>query len=373
MEVPLVDLKASLEPIRDELFKGFEQVLEGMNLFLGENVQRFEEEFTTFCEAEHGIAVSNGTDAIFAALSALGIGPGDEVIVPSHTFFASVEAVVHTGATPVLADIDPETMTLAPASVAEAIGPATRAILPVHLNGHPADMDPILELAREHDAFVVEDCAQAHGARYKGRRCGTMGDAAAFSFYFTKNLGAFGEGGFVLAGNEDVAEAVRELRHHGHVSKFEHGRIGYNLRPDELQAVVLRLKLRHLEENNRQRAAVAERYAERLDGLVRLPGRREDCEHVYHLFPIRVRDRDALRDYLWDKGVGTGIHYKIPAHQQPAMRDVHHRRTDLAVTEETCPLLLSLPMYPELRDEQVDYVAEQVRAYLDELPAASRA
>jgi len=370
MKVPLVDLRASLEPIRAELLAGFGQILDGMNLFLAEHVQRFEQEFTAFCEAEHGVAVANGTDAIFVALEALGVGAGDEVIVPSHTFFATIAAVVHTGATPVLVDIEPETMTIDPRRVAEAVSPKTRAIVPVHLNGHPADMDPILALARARGLFVVEDCAQAHGARYKGRRCGSLGDAAAFSFYFTKNLGAFGECGFVTLKDANVAEIVRQLRHHGHTSKFEHGRVGYNLRPDELQALVLRLKLRDLEANNQRRAAVARRYAEQLGPRVHLPGRRADCEPVHHLFPIRVPRRDELRAHLEERGIGTGIHYKIPAHLQPALRTHPHRVLPCPVTEATCGELVSLPMYPELTVEQIDYVAGHVRAFLEPAPAA---
>lgn len=371
MKVPLVDLRASLEPIRAELLSGIEAILDGMGLFLGEHVQRLEQEFTAFCEAEHGVAVSNGTDAIFVALKALGVGPGDEVITPAHTFFATIAAIAHTGATPVLVDIEPETMTIDPERAAAAVGPQTRAIVPVHLNGHPADMDPLLELARAHGLFVVEDCAQAHGARYKGRRCGSLGDAAAFSFYFTKNLGAFGECGFVTLQRAETAQIVRELRHHGHTSKFEHGRIGYNLRPDEIQALVLRLKLRHLEENNRRRAAVARRYAERLGPRVRLPGRRADCEPVHHLFPIRVPRRDELRTFLEEHGIATGIHYKIPAHRQAALREHPHRLTPLPVTDETCERLVSLPMYPELGEEQIDHVASNVRAFLERLPAAA--
>lgn len=371
MKVPLVDLRASLAPIRAELLRGIEEILDGMGLFLGEHVQRLEQEFTAFCEAEHGVAVSNGTDAIFVALEALGVGPGDEVIAPAHTFFATIAAIAHTGATPVLVDIESETMTIDPARVAAAVGPKTRALVPVHLNGHPADMDPLLALAREHGLVVVEDCAQAHGARYKGRRCGSMGDAGAFSFYFTKNLGAFGECGFVTLRDARTAQVVRELRHHGHTSKFEHGRIGYNLRPDEIQALVLRLKLRHLEENNRRRAAVARRYAERLGQRVRLPGQRPGCEPVHHLFPIRVPQRDELRAYLEEQGIGTGIHYKIPAHLQPALREHPHRLTPMPVTEETCAQLLSLPMYPELTEEQIEHVAGHVRAFLDRLPAAA--
>jgi dTDP-4-amino-4,6-dideoxygalactose transaminase len=372
MKVPLVDLRASLEPIRAELLRGVEEILDGMGLFLGQHVQRLEQEFTAFCEAQHGVAVSNGTDAISVALRALGVGPGHEVIAPAHTFFATIAAIAHTGATPVLVDIEPETMTIDPRCVVAAVGPATRAIVPVHLNGHPVDMDPILALARERGLLVVEDCAQAHGARYKGRRCGSLGDAAAFSFYFTKNLGAFGECGFVTLRDAGAAQIVRELRHHGHTSKFEHGRIGYNLRPDEIQALVLRLKLRHLEANNARRRAVARRYAERLGPLVRLPGQRGDCEPVHHLFPIRVPRRDELREHLEQRGIGTGIHYKIPAHRQAALRGHPHRLTPLSVTDETCERLVSLPMYPELTHEQIDYVASEVRAFLERLPAAAR-
>jgi dTDP-4-amino-4,6-dideoxygalactose transaminase len=364
----LVDLRASLEPIRAELLAGFAEILDGMGLFLGEHVQRFEQEFTDYCEAEHGLAVANGTDAIFVALAALGVGPGDEVIVPSHTFFATIAAVVHAGATPVLVDVEPETMTIDPACVAEAVSPKTRAIVPVHLNGHPADMDPILALARAHGLLVIEDCAQAHGARYKGRRCGSLGDAAAFSFYFTKNLGAFGECGFVTLKDARAAQVVRELRHHGHTSKFEHGRIGYNLRPDELQALVLRLKLRHLDANNARRAVAAARYAERLGPLVRLPGRRADSQPVHHLFPIRVARRDELRAHLEQRGIGTGIHYKIPGHLQPALRTVPHRALPCPVSEATCAALVSLPMYPELGDAAIDHVAASVRAFVEDQP-----
>jgi dTDP-4-amino-4,6-dideoxygalactose transaminase len=368
--VPLVDLRASLEPIRSELMQDLARVLDGMQLFLGEHVRRFEREFTAFCEANHGLAVSNGTDAIFVALEALGVGPGDEVIVPAHTFFATIAAVVHTGATPVLVDVEPETMTIDPARAAEAVGPATRAIVPVHLYGHPADMDPLLALARERRLLVVEDCAQAHGARYKGRRCGSMGDAGAFSFYFTKNLGAFGECGFVTLREADTARVVGELRHHGHVSKFEHGRVGYNLRPDELQCLVLCAKLAHLEANNARRRAVAARYAERLGPSVRLPGKRADCEPVHHLFPIRAPRRDELREYLLENGIETGIHYKVPAHLQPALRAHRHRAMPMPVTEATCPRLVSLPMFPELSAEQIDHVATHVRRFLERHTAA---
>jgi len=365
MKVPLVDLRATLAPIKDEFFEHFEAILNGMNLFLGPNVQEFETEFVQFCEVEYGIGVSNGTDALSVALRALGIGRGDEVILPSHTFFASIGAVVHTGATPVLVDIERETMTIDPDKIPAAVTDHTRAIMPVHLYGHPAEMDTILEIAREHKLYVVEDCAQAHGARYKGRRCGSMGDAAGFSFYFTKNLGAYGEGGFVTTRHADVAERVRQFRHQGHVSKFEHGRIGYNLRMDEIQALVLRLKLRYLEENNRRRVAIAGRYDQLLANTgIKLLRPRPDCEVVYHLYPLRVENRDVLQEYLARQDIGTGIHYKIPGHKQPALKGHPHRADDMSVTEETCKTLLSIPMYPELDEEQIEYVAGHIRSFV---------
>ena len=367
MRVPLVDLRATLEPIKAQLFEQFESILDGMQLFLGPNVEAFEGEFARYCEVPHGIGVSSGTDALSVALRALGIGPGDEVIAPSHTFFATIEAIMHVGATPVLVDIEPGTFTIDPQQIGPALAAASRAIMPVHLYGQPADMDPILEIARTHGLRVIEDCAQAHGARYKGRRCGSMGDAAGFSFYFTKNLGAFGEAGFVTTPDADLADAVRRLRHHGHASKFEHACVGYNLRIDELQAAVLRLKLPRLKANNQRRAAIARRYDELFaDTEVDVLSRRPDCQQVYHLYPICTEDRDGLRDHLESKGIGTGIHYKIPGHQQPALRDQPHRCLPCPVTEQACRKLLSIPMYPELTDEQVDTIAGHVRSFIDD-------
>jgi len=365
MKVPLVDLRAGLKPIKDELFAEFDHVLSRMELFLGRNVTMFEREFADFCQVEHGIGVSSGTDALSVALRALEIGPGDEVIVPSHTFFATIEAIVHTGATPVMVDIEPATMTVDPDRIAAAVSGLTRAILAVHLYGHPADMDPILAIARDRGLRVIEDCAQAHGARYKGRRCGSIGDAAAFSFYFTKNLGAYGEGGFVTTKNPEVAERIRLYRNHGHVSKFEHARIGFNLRLDELQAAVLRLKLRHLDENNRRRLAIARRYdALFADTPIRTLTPQPDCEPVYHLYPLLADDRDALNTYLQDEGIGTGIHYKIPGHRQPALQGHPHRCDDCPVTEDVCRSLVSIPMYPELTDAQVEFVADRVKTFM---------
>ena len=366
LRVPLVDLRASYRRIREELLPELDAALGGMQLFLGPNVQQLERDFAAFCEAPHGVGVSSGTDALWAALQALEIGSGDEVIVPSHTFFASVEAVVRAGAVPVLVDVEPDTLTLDPAALEPALSATTRAILPVHLYGHPADMEPILALAREYDLRVVEDAAQAHGARYRGRRCGGLGDAGCFSFYFTKNLGAFGEGGFVTCSDAEVDERLRLLRDHGRKSRFEHALMGANLRLDELQAVVLRLKLRQLDADNASRRRLAARYGERFAGSrVRTLATRPDCEPVHHVFPIRVAERDALRAHLRERGVETGIHYAVPAHLQPALRRHAHRVLDPKRTEAACGELLSLPMYPELADEQLDYVAEQVLAFTE--------
>jgi dTDP-4-amino-4,6-dideoxygalactose transaminase len=362
MFVPLVDLRAALRPIKEELFGQLGSILDGMELHLGPNVQAFEQEFASYCQVEHGVAVSSGTDALYAALRACGIGPGDEVIAPSLTFFATIEAIIHTGAVPVLVDVDPMTLTIDSAAVGAAITPATKAILPVHLYGHPADMDAINGIAQEYRLRVIEDAAQAHGARYKGRLCGSMGHVGCFSFYFTKNLGAIGEGGFVTTSDPEIAGRIRLLRNHGHVSKSEHAVVGHNFRMDELQAAVLRLKLRYLDQANQRRREIADRYRERLPGNdLWMLGCRDDCDCIYHVFPIRSRLRDELRCHLDANAIGTGIHYKIPGHRQAALRDHPHRVVGaMQVTDAACRELLSIPMYPDLTDEQVDYVAYHV-------------
>ena len=360
VQVPLVDLRAAFEPIEERVFAEWRSVLEGMQLFQGPHLTALESEFATYVGAEHGLALSNGTDALFAALRACGVGPGDEVIAPSHTFFATIEAIAHCGATPVLADVEPDTLTLDPGAVADLVGERTRAIVPVHLYGQAADMDPLLALARERGLRVVEDAAQAHGARYKGRPCGSLGDAASFSFYFTKNLGGVGEGGFVATGDAEVAERVSLLRHHGHRSKFEHAIIGHNLRMDELHAVVLRAKLERLDEGQRtppRRRRPLRRPLRGRSGAGAGASRSQRAR--LPLLAIRVDDRDGLVAFLAERGVGTGIHYKTPGHLQPAMQTLAHRTGKLENTEQACREICSLPMYPELRDEQIEYVAEQ--------------
>ena len=365
MNVPLVDLRAAFAPVKEQVFREFESILDGMQLFNGPNTVAFEEEFAAYCGAAHGIGLSNGTDALFAALLACDIGPGDEVIAPAHTFFATIEAIIHTGATPVLADVERDTLTIDPAAVRALVTDRTRAIVPVHLYGQCADMDPLLELARERGLRVVEDAAQAHGARYKGRTAGSLGDAASFSFYFTKNLGGVGEGGFVTTSDARIAEQVRLLRHHGHVSKFEHAIVGYNLRLDELQAAVLRAKLPGLDAGNAERRAHAAHYGRLFAAsAVQVPVCRPGNEHVYHVYAIRTPRRDELAEHLAQRGVGTGIHYKNPGHLQPALRHHPHRAGDMKVTVEACRELISLPMYPQLTAEQIEYVAAQVLEFV---------
>jgi dTDP-4-amino-4,6-dideoxygalactose transaminase len=365
VKIPLVDLRASIEPIREEVLAAFATVLDGMELLLGENVQAFEREFAAFCEVPGAVGVSSGTDALYAALRACEVGAGDEVVVPALTFFATIEAVIHAGATPVMVDVDPETLTLDPGAVRDAISDRTRAIVPVHLYGVPVEMGPILALAAERGLRVVEDAAQAHGARDAGRRCGSYGDAAAFSFYFTKNLGALGEAGIVTSGDAEICKRIRLLRHHGHSSKFRHELVGHNLRLDELQAAVLRIKLRRLDEAVARRRMLARRYDAHFQGSpVALLRPRAHCEPAYHLYPIRVEQRDELIAYLKEQDIETGIHYRVPGHHQPALRDREHRCGPLPVTEEACRTLVSLPLYPELREDQLDFVAEHVLEFL---------
>jgi len=296
------------------------------------------------------------------------------VIVPALTFFATVEAILHTGASPVFVDVEPARLGLDVEQVRAAIGPTTKAIVPVHLYGHPVAMDEVLVLANEHALRVVEDAAQAHGARHRGRRCGAIGDVGCFSFYVTKNLAALGEGGFVTTNDATLAERVRLLRHHGHVSKFEHAVAGWNLRMDELQAAVLRVRLPRLDAGNARRRAIAARYRAAFAGTPvseLVPG--DEAEAVHHVHPVRVAERDALRAWLAERGVETGIHYAVPCHRQPALRGRPHRsQGSLPVTEAACRELLSLPIYPELGDEQVEMVIAAVLAFLESRPALRR-
>src|SRR5512138_1658037 len=317
MSIPLVDLHAQYVPLKDEIFAGMEKVFESMHLFLGENVQALEKEFAEFCGAKYGIGVSDGTAALQTILRAMDIGPGDEVITVSHTFIATAEAIVLAGATPVFVDVVPDTCLMDVAQVEAKITPRTKAILPVHLYGQIVDMDPLMEIAARHGLKVIEDACQAHGATYKGRRAGSLGDAAGFSFYYSKNLGALGEGGFITTSDPEIYRKARMIRDHGSERRYYHDLSGFNGRLDEIQAVVLRAKLPHLHEYNQLRRQHAQRYAELLAGSPALPpSEHPENQHIYHMYVIQAPDRDELQTWLKECGIGTGIHYPVPIHLQ---------------------------------------------------------
>ncbi|CAN5121520.1 DegT/DnrJ/EryC1/StrS family aminotransferase [soil metagenome] len=368
-EIPLVDLRAQYATIRDEVRAAIDEVLDGMQLTVGPNVRAFDQEFAAFCGTRHAIGVGSGTDALQLALRSLGVSGGDEVITVSHTFFATVEAIIYANARPVLVDIDPRTFNVDVAAVAAAITPRTKAIMPVHLYGRTADMRQILELAREKGITVVEDACQAHGAMLdmEGRRAGGVGAAGCFSFYCSKNLGAYGEAGSIVTNDDSLAEELRSLREHGQSTRYYHPIVGYNARLDEIQAAILRIKLRRLPEWTARRIAIARRYDAALaDSGAILPELPAEGRHVFHCYVIRVPDgrRDGLRDALAERGIGTGIHYPVPIHLQQAATFLGYRKGDLQVTEMVAREVLSLPMYPELSDDQVETVAGAVRAYL---------
>lgn len=364
MNVPFVDLKKQYAPLKQEIFAGFEKVLDSMQLFLGENVQTLEKDFAQYSGAAYGIGVSDGTAALQIILRAMGVGPGDEVITVAHTFIASAEAIMLTGAKPVFVDIDPNTWLMDVSQVEGKITSNTKAILPVHLYGQTVDMDPLMEIAKRHKLWVVEDACQAHGAEYKGRKAGSLGDAAGFSFYFSKNLGAYGEGGFISTNNEDLAKKIRMIRDHGSGVRYHHDMLGFNGRLDELQAVVLRVKLKHLPEWNVLRRAHAKQYNQLLSGLkVTTPFEKAENSHVYHLYVIRTENRDELQNFLKSKGIFTGIHYPIPLHLQNSMAYLGYKKGDFPVTEAVTSDILSLPMYADLEEEQVKYVVEMVAEF----------
>lgn len=368
IRIPLVDLRAQYEPLKEEIHDAWDEILSGMRLFLGPNVQAFEGEFANFCDVQHAIGVNDGTNALHLALRALGIGEGDEVITVSHTFIATAEAILLAGAKPVFIDIDPTTYTMDPARIEAAITPRTKAILPVHLYGQMVDMDPILEIARGHNLATIEDACQAHGATYKGRKAGNIGDIGCFSFYFSKNLGAFGEGGMVTTNHPELADRVRMMRDHGSNVRYHHELLGWNARPDELQAAVLRIKLSHLDEWNELRRERAEEYKRLLTGSdMVLPEVLPGNEHVFHLFVVRTAERDQVRSILQEKGIGTGIHYPVPIHMQKPFLDYAPTPGNLPVTESIADEIISLPMYPELTNEQVVAVGEAMLSAINEI------
>lgn len=363
MTIEFFPMRQSLERHRRELDEAFDRVLRSGWLILGREVEAFEQEFAAYCGAAHCVAVGNGLDALAIALRAQGVAPGDEVIVPGHTFIASWLAVSQVGAVPVPADVDPVSCNIDPTSVAAAITPRTVAVMPVHLYGNPAAMDAINMVAARHGLFVLEDAAQAHGAVYRSRRAGSLGHAAGFSFYPTKNLGALGDGGAIVTGDAALAERARRYRNYGSSGKYVHEAAGANSRLDELQAAFLRARLRHLDAENARRRTIAAMYCDRLAGIagLALPRAAPDAEPVYHLFVVRSPDRDALAAGLEANGIGTMVHYPRPPHRQPAFAD-HALRMPLPVTEALAAEVLSLPMWPAMTEADVERIAASVRA-----------
>jgi dTDP-4-amino-4,6-dideoxygalactose transaminase len=360
--IPFVDLKAQYRSIKPEIAQAIDAVLESCHFVLGPEVAAFEQEFAAFCGARFAIGVNTGTSAIHLAMLAAGIGPGDEVITTPHTFVATAAAVLYAGAQPVFVDIDPVSFNMDVDQIEAAITPRTKAILPVHLYGQMADMDPIMEIARRRNLLVIEDACQAHGAEYKGRRAGSIGDIGCFSFYPGKNLGAYGEGGAVTTNDLEVARKIRMLRDWGTERKYYHEIQGYNYRLEEIQAAILRVKLRHLEEWTEARRANARRYDELLaGGPVGAPAQMDYARHVYHIYAVRTADREPLMAFLKEQGVATGIHYPIPVHRQPAYAELGYQEGDFPHAERAAREVLSLPMYAELTGEQVALVVAAVK------------
>jgi dTDP-4-amino-4,6-dideoxygalactose transaminase len=365
MAIPLVDLKAQYRTIKPEIDAAVARILENTSFILGSEVSTFEQSFAAYCEARHAVGVSSGTAALQLALMALGIGPGDEVITTPFTFIATAAAISHVGATPVMADIVEATYNLDPAKVEAAITPRTRAILPVHLYGQPVEMDALLEIARAHKLYVIEDACQAVGATYKGRKVGGLGDVSCFSFYPSKNLGAAGDGGMLVTNDEAVADRVQKLRDHGRTSHYGHSLIGFTYRLDAMQAAILAVKLKYLDGWNEARRGVAAQYNSLLQGkgLV-TPVEAEGCHSVYHVYALRAPRRDQLLEHLRAKGIGAGVHYPLPVHLQPAYASLGVAAGAMPVSEAVAQDVISLPIYPEMTPAQVAEVAGEVSAFL---------
>ncbi len=362
--IPFIDLKREYAEISEEINQAIQGVLENGWFILGEEVKRFEQEFSRYIGTKYAIGVNSGSDALFLGLKALGIGKGDEVITVSHTFISTVDAIVRNGAKPVFVDIDAYTYCIDITKIEERITKRTRVLLPVHLYGHPADMQPLMEIAKKHRLFVIEDACQAHGAEYKGKKLGSLGDIGCFSFYPVKNLGAYGDGGMVVTRNQGVATRLRMLRNCGQSQKYYHDFVGVNSRLDEIQAAILRVKLKHLDEWNERRRKAAKIYDRLLrDAGVIIPVEKKYAKHVYHLYVIRDKKRDRLQQRLLANGIQTQIHYPIPVHKQKAYAELGHA-AKLPVTERICNEILSLPMHPFFREDEIQAIVERCKECL---------
>jgi len=368
--IPLVDLKTQYHNLKSDIDAAIARVLENTQFALGPAVESFERDFSSYCGTTQTVAVNSGTSALHLALLAVGVRPGDEVITVPFTFVATVAAIEYAGARPVFVDIDPEYHTMDPAALERAITPRTRAVVPVHLFGQPADMGPIVEIARRRKLAVIEDACQAHGADDQGRRAGSIGDVGCFSFYPGKNLGAYGEGGAAVTNHGPYAEKMRLMRSWGEKTRYEHSIRGFNYRMDGIQGAVLGVKLRHLEQWTETRRRLAASYGRLLGGTVaRTPTERPGVRHVYHLYVVRLGQRDAWRAHLLQRGIQSGLHYPIPLHLQPAYRDLGYSAGDFPVAETVAGEVLSLPLFPEMTDAQQEEVSGVLRAGL---PADAR-
>jgi dTDP-4-amino-4,6-dideoxygalactose transaminase len=365
--IPFVDLKSQYNSIKDEINTAVLKVLESTQFILGDEVVALEQEFAAYCSAEQGVALNTGTSALHLALLAAGIGAGDEVITVPFTFVATVAAIAYTGATPVFVDIDPVSYTMDVNQIEKAITAKTKAIMPVHLYGQPADMDPIMEIAQRHGLTVIEDAAQAHRSEYKGRRVGSIGDIGCFSFYPGKNLGAYGEGGMAVTNNPEYAQTIRMLRDWGQEGRYNHVIKGYNYRMDGVQGAILRVKLRYLDRWTEARRTHAAQYDERLKGSgLKTPVAMPYSYHVYHVYAVRSPQRVSLQAALQEQGIQTGIHYPIPVHLQPAYADLGYQPGAFPHSEKVAKEEFSLPLYAELTSNQVNTVAEVLQQTLKE-------
>lgn len=363
-KIPLLDLQAQLATIREEVRAAVDRVLDGGQYIMGPEVKSFEEEVAQYVGVKHAIGVANGTDALLLALDAAGIGPGDEVITTPFTFFASAEVVSRLGATPVFVDIDPKTYNINVEKIEEKITEKTKAIIPVHIFGQPVNMDEIMELAKKYHLFVLEDAAQAMGSEYKGKKIGNLGHAATYSFFPTKNLGGYGDGGMIVTNDDELAQKVRILRVHGSNPKYYHSMIGYNSRLDALQAAILRIKLRYLDQWNEGRRQKAALYNELLaDTPLVTPYHAPDRKHIYHLYIVQAEERDGLMQYLKENGIASGVYYPVPLHQQEVYQSLGYAEGSLPVSEYMAKRTFALPLYAELEDETIHQIADTIKAY----------
>jgi len=368
MKINLLDLKAQYRTIENEINEAIKEVLETTHFIMGPNVKELEKEIAIFTETKHGISVASGTEALMLTLKAMGIGDGDEVITTPFTFFASSETTSVLGAKPVFADIEEDTLCIDPNSIEKLITEKTKAIIPVHIFGNICDMDRIMEIADKHNLYVIEDACQAIGAEYKGRKAGSIGHAGCFSFYPTKNLGAYGDGGMIVTNDDELAKKIKLIRVHGSRKKYNHEAIGYNSRLDEIQAAILRVKFKYINKWNNARYEKAHIYNELLKDLgdIVLPTERENCKHVYHLYTIQSKYRDEIIEYLKEKDIATGVYYPVPVHLQEVYKHLKYEKGDLPKAEEACTKTFAIPLYPEISFEQQKYVCDKIKEFFSQ-------